>query len=34
LPGAARIMDSLEIESRPGAGATVTARKWVKARGR
>ena len=34
LPGAARIMDTLEIESRPGAGATVTARKWVKARGR
>ena len=34
LPGTARIMDSLEIESRPGAGATVTARKWVKARGR
>jgi serine/threonine-protein kinase RsbT len=34
LPGAARIMDTLEIESRPGAGATVTARKWVKARGK
>jgi hypothetical protein len=27
-------MDSLEIESRPGEGATVTARKWVKALGR
>jgi serine/threonine-protein kinase RsbT len=27
LPGAARIMDSLEIESQPGRGATVTARK-------
>jgi serine/threonine-protein kinase RsbT len=34
LPGTARIMDSLEIESRPGEGATVTARKWVKALGR
>ncbi len=34
LPGAARIMDTLEIESRPGAGATVIARKWVKTRGR
>ena len=34
LPGTARIMDSLEIESRTGAGATVTARKWVKTRGR
>jgi len=34
LPGTARIMDTLEIESRPGAGATVTARKWVKARGK
>jgi serine/threonine-protein kinase RsbT len=34
LPGAAGIMDTLEIESRPGAGATVTARKWVKTRGR
>jgi serine/threonine-protein kinase RsbT len=33
LPGTARIMDTLEIESRPGAGATVTARKWVKRRG-
>jgi serine/threonine-protein kinase RsbT len=32
LPGTARIMDTLEIESRPGAGATVTARKWVKVR--
>ena len=34
LPGAARIMDTLEIESRLGAGATVIARKWVKTRGK
>lgn len=34
LPGAARIMDSLEIESKPGLGAIVTAKKWVKSRGR
>jgi anti-sigma regulatory factor (Ser/Thr protein kinase) len=34
LPGAARIMDSLEIESQPGSGAIVTARKWVKGRGK
>jgi serine/threonine-protein kinase RsbT len=34
LPGAARIMDSLEIDSRPGSGAVVTATKWVKRRGR
>jgi serine/threonine-protein kinase RsbT len=34
LPGAARIMDSLEIESQPGAGAIVTATKWVKPRGK
>jgi serine/threonine-protein kinase RsbT len=34
LPGAARIMDSLEIESQPGSGAIVTAKKWVKPRGR
>jgi serine/threonine-protein kinase RsbT len=33
LPGTARIMDTLEIETQPGAGATVTARKWVKGRG-
>ena len=32
LPGAARIMDTLEIDSKPGAGAVVTARKWVKQR--
>jgi serine/threonine-protein kinase RsbT len=32
LPGTARIMDSLEIESHPGSGAIVTARKWVKPR--
>ena len=30
LPGAARIMDSLEIESQPGRGATVTAQKWAR----
>ena len=34
LPGAARIMDSLEIESQPGEGAIVTAKKWVKPRGK
>lgn len=34
LPGTARIMDSLEIESQPGSGAIVTAKKWVKPRGR
>src|SRR5262245_13788227 len=34
LPGTARIMDSLEIESSPGAGATVTAKKWIKTRGK
>jgi serine/threonine-protein kinase RsbT len=34
LPGAARIMDSLEIESQPGAGAVVTAKKWVNPRGK
>ena len=32
LPGSARIIDSLEIESQPGRGATVTARKWAKRR--
>jgi len=30
LPGSARIMDSLEIESQPGQGATVTAKKWAR----
>lgn len=30
LPGAARIMDSLEINSEPGCGATVTATKWAR----
>jgi serine/threonine-protein kinase RsbT len=30
LPGAARIMDSLEIESQPGRGATVTTTKWAR----
>jgi anti-sigma regulatory factor (Ser/Thr protein kinase) len=34
LPGTARIMDSLEIESQPGSGAIVTARKWVRPRGK
>jgi serine/threonine-protein kinase RsbT len=34
LPGAARIMDTLEIDSKPGSGAVVTARKWVKQRAR
>ena len=30
LPGSARIMDSLEIESQSGRGATVTAKKWAR----
>lgn len=30
LPGAARIMDSLDIESQPGRGATVTTKKWAR----
>jgi serine/threonine-protein kinase RsbT len=30
LPGAARIMDSLEIKSEPGGGAIVTAKKWAR----
>ena len=34
LPGAARIMDSLEIKSQLGSGAIVTAKKWVKPRGK
>jgi serine/threonine-protein kinase RsbT len=34
LPGTARIMDSLEIESQPGLGAIVTASKWVGSRGK
>lgn len=34
LPGAARIMDTLEIESEQGSGAVVTARKWVQRRAR
>jgi serine/threonine-protein kinase RsbT len=29
LPGAGRLMDELEIDSRPGNGTTVTMRKWV-----
>jgi serine/threonine-protein kinase RsbT len=28
LPGARRLMDEFEIESRPGKGTTVTMRKW------
>jgi serine/threonine-protein kinase RsbT len=32
LPGAARIMDTLEIDSKLGSGAVVTAIKWVKQR--
>jgi len=32
LPGAARIMDTLEIQSAAGVGARVTATKWVKSR--
>ncbi len=31
LPGARRLMDELEIDSRPGDGTTVTMRKWVHA---
>ena len=34
LPGVARIMDALEIESEPGAGAVVTATMWVHRRDR
>ena len=34
LPGVARIMDALEIESEPGAGAVVTATMWVRRRDR
>ncbi len=30
LPGARRLMDELEIESRVGVGTTVTVRKWLK----
>lgn len=28
LPGSARLLDELEIDSRPGEGTTITARKW------
>ena len=28
LPGVRRLMDEVEIDSRPGKGTTVTARKW------
>lgn len=29
LPGTRRLMDSFDIESRPGEGTTVRARKWI-----
>jgi serine/threonine-protein kinase RsbT len=32
LPGARRLMDELEVDSRPGNGTTVTMRKWVQRR--
>ena len=32
LPGARRLMDEFEIDSRPGAGTTVTMKKWVQKR--
>jgi serine/threonine-protein kinase RsbT len=28
LPGARRLMDEFEIDSRPGEGTTITMRKW------
>lgn len=34
LPGVARIMDTLDIESEPGEGAVVTATMWVQRRDR
>jgi serine/threonine-protein kinase RsbT len=30
LPGARRLMDEFEIDSEPGAGTTVTMRKWTR----
>ena len=33
LPGARRLMDSLEVDSAVGRGTTVTMRKWVDRRG-
>jgi serine/threonine-protein kinase RsbT len=30
LPGAKRLMDEFELTSRPGAGTTVTMRKWTR----
>ncbi|MDB4959151.1 MAG: stage sporulation protein [Myxococcales bacterium] len=30
LPGARRLVDELELESKPGAGTTVTLRKWLR----
>ncbi|OLC66990.1 MAG: ATP-binding protein [Candidatus Rokubacteria bacterium 13_1_40CM_2_68_8] len=30
LPGARRLMDEFELESKPGQGTTVTMRKWVR----
>ncbi len=34
LPGVARIMDALQIDSEPGEGAVVTATMWVQRRDR
>ena len=33
LPGSRRLMDEFEIDSRVGAGTTVTMKKWVRDRG-
>jgi serine/threonine-protein kinase RsbT len=30
LPGARRVMDEFEIDSKPGTGTTVTVRKWLR----
>lgn len=30
LPGAKRLMDEMEVRSRPGEGTTVIARKWIR----
>ena len=30
LPGAKRVMDDFELESRPGQGTTVTMKKWLR----
>ena len=29
LPGVQRMMDEFDLESKPGAGTRVTARKWL-----